>query len=274
MISLTLQNIFIAVGLFVTSYYTFRFVFLLVDILLPGKSLSNYGAGKDGWAVVTGATDGIGRALCIEMAQKKMNLILVSRNMEKLNTLKAELEEFGIKVKVVSIDFASAASKDWDSVKNVIESVNVSALINCAGLSHDYPKPFEQEDLSRCDDILEVNCNSLTKMTRLVIPRMKTRRNGLILNIGSFVSTVPSPYLAMYSGSKSFVQVFSQALGAELARCGSSQPFTTVPYFSHALINYIVETYMSRKFWLNLSKGHLEGIRKRALAKQAKAKKQ
>ncbi|PVV03320.1 hypothetical protein BB560_002217 [Smittium megazygosporum] len=273
--------IFLGLGVFTFSYGFFRFLFMIVDFIRPGKALFTYGAGRGNWAVVTGATDGIGKALSIELAKNKFNL-------------------------------------DWDRVKSVMENLTVSILINCAGLSHEFPKPFETEDEERCDDIIEVNINSLTKMTRLVIPQMKSRRNGLILNIGSFVSLVPSPYLSVYSGSKSFVQSYSAALGAELERfgilvqyvstyyvvskmskirkpnfttptaevyaksilsrigsgCGSLYPYTTVPYFSHALIHFAAQNLFSPKFWLDFSFNHLEGVRKRALKKQARLAKE
>ncbi|OLY82348.1 Very-long-chain 3-oxoacyl-CoA reductase [Smittium mucronatum] len=311
------NDLFLCAGIFVVAYYVFRIAFMFVDLFLkPGKSLTDYGAGKGDWAVITGATDGIGAALAKVFAQRKLNLFLISRSQEKLETEKTKLEGLGVSVKILPVDFSKATEADWNSIRNALKPLPVSILVNCVGISHEFPKPFEEEDEERCQTIIDLNVMALTKMTRIVIPKMKSRKNGLIINMGSFASLIPSPFLAMYSGSKAFVKSFSTALGAELKPhgilvqhintayvvskmskvrnpswttpmpkdyavsmvehlsngCGSVDPFTSVPFVSHALMNFVIENCLPRIFWLDYNYNMLSGIRKRALNKAAKEK--
>ncbi|OMJ26702.1 Very-long-chain 3-oxoacyl-CoA reductase [Smittium culicis] len=310
-----MSYLFLSTGVFVISYYTFRVAFLFFDIFMkPGKQLTDYGAGKGNYAVVTGATDGIGAALSQVLAENKFNLLLISRSADKLKEKKDQFSKLGVTVKTLPVDFAKATDADWATIKKEVNSLPVSILINCVGISHDFPKPFEEEDEERCQMIMDLNVMALTKMTRIVIPQLKEKKNGLILNMGSFASLIPSPFLAMYSGSKSFVKSFSLAIGAELkpfgilvqhintyyvvskmskvrnpsfttpmpkeyavnllshigSGCGTIEPYTSVPYFSHALMNFVVENCLPRKFWLDFNHNMLSGIRKRAIAKKAR----
>ncbi|PWA03551.1 hypothetical protein BB558_000229 [Smittium angustum] len=312
---LSFTGLFYGIGIFISGYYISRLIFLLFDIYLkPAKKLTDFGAGKGDWAVITGATDGIGKALATELAANKMNLILISRSESKLEETKKELQKDGILIKTIAVDFAQAKDSDWDLIKQTIKPLRTSILINSVGISHEFPKPFEEEDQERCDTIIELNIKALVNMTRIVVPKMKERKNGLIINMGSFVSLVPSPFLAMYSGSKSFVKSFSQAIGSELfpfgilvqhvntyyvvskmskirkpsfttplpdvyarsllshigSGCGTIEPFTSVPFLSHALLSFVIENCFSRKFWLDIYHNMLQDVRKRALAKQAR----
>ncbi|OMH81413.1 Very-long-chain 3-oxoacyl-CoA reductase [Zancudomyces culisetae] len=191
---------------------------MFVDLFIsPSKKLSALGAGKGAWAIVTGSTDGIGKGFAEELARNKVNLVLISRSQDKLDAVAKEIKnESKVQVKTIRVDFANATKEDYERVKKEIQPLNVTMLFNNAGVSHEYPKEFEIEDDERNRQILEVNVNALTKMSRLVAEKFKAQKNGLIVNTGSFSALVPSPFLAFYSGSKSFVQAYSQAIGAEL----------------------------------------------------------
>lgn len=183
--------------------------------LRPAKRLSKYGA----WAVVTGATDGIGRAMAEELARSGMRLVLVSRTQDKLEKLADELPT---ESRCVAVDFASADAKDWDRVVKVIEDIEVGVLINNVGMSYPHAMYLNEVDAELETALLKVNVESCLRMCRIVIPGMLKRRRGAIVNIGSAAGTVlPSdPLYSIYAGSKSFVDGFSRSLYTELRPFG------------------------------------------------------
>ena len=90
-------------------------------------------------------------------------------------------------------------------------------LINNVGLSHAIPVPFTETPAEELDAIVNINCLSTLRVTQPIAQSMKQRKRGLILTMGSFGGTYPTPLLATYSGSKAFLAQWSSALGAELA---------------------------------------------------------
>ncbi|CEH11754.1 3-ketoacyl-reductase [Ceraceosorus bombacis] len=230
--------VFLFVISFVGAYHltllSFSFArFILSTFLLPGVSLRKYkavtgkgnpdagaGAADSSWAIVTGASDGIGAEFAKQLAKKGFNVVLASRTESKLRSLASEIAASSpsVETKVVAIDFATAgpkAEKGWADLKSAVEGLDVGVLVNNVGVSHSMPVPFAETSDGEIDSIVNVNISSLLKVTKLVLPGMQKRRRGLILNLGSFAGQYPTPLLATYSGSKSFLISWSQALGAE-----------------------------------------------------------
>jgi len=205
---------------------TAKFIFslskmVLQTFILPGQSLKNYGAQKGAWALVTGATDGIGREFARQLAKAGFNIVLVSRSSEKLAAAANEIEgEYKVSSKIYSIDFSKADVKAFDGLAETINGLDISVLVNNVGKSHDLPVYFHETEQQEIDDILQININSTLRITRIVLPSLLARKKGLILNIGSFAAAVPSAMLATYAGSKGFLATWSQALGEELKHKG------------------------------------------------------
>ncbi|KDE06030.1 hypothetical protein MVLG_03584 [Microbotryum lychnidis-dioicae p1A1 Lamole] len=219
----TLTTFFFAlVGAAWLGSYALSFVRMIVDISRPGLPLTRFGAKKGAWAVVTGATAGIGRDFALQLAAAGFNVFLASRTASKLEEISQEItSKFpSIKTQVHSIDFASASSEDYKAFGNALESLEVGVLINNVGKSYDEPMFFQDLPDQDSADIIEININATLKTTKLVLPGMISRRRGLILTVGSFAGLVPSPLLAVYSASKAFVSTWSQALGSELKGTG------------------------------------------------------
>ncbi|KAF7974355.1 hypothetical protein HWV62_12306 [Athelia sp. TMB] len=191
--------------------------------LLSGTSLKKFGAKKGAWAVVTGASDGIGREYALQLAKAGFNILLVARNQQMLSTLAEEIgTKYGpsVTAKVQLIDFAQNNEAAFQSLANVIESLDVGVLVNNVGKSHEMPVDFIDTPPSEIADILTININGTLRLTSIVLPIMKRRRSGLILNMGSFAGAVPSPMLATYSASKAFLTTFTAALAPEVAPYG------------------------------------------------------
>ncbi|KAJ1955659.1 hypothetical protein IWQ62_005481 [Dispira parvispora] len=294
---------------------------LVFDIFLnPGLSLTRFGAGQGHWAVVTGATDGIGKQFALDLARRKFNVLIIARNPAKLDAVVEEIRAVNPEsaVKQFQLDFAHPTEAQYLELKALLDELTVSVLVNNVGVSHDMPVPFHLETEERINDIVSVNIKAMLKMTHMVVPQMISRSRGLIINSGSFVATVPTPLLSVYSGSKAFVSTWSQALGAELqskgvivehlntyfvvsamskirrssfmiptpdvyvrkvlsrigVRGGSNVPFTSSPILGHALADWAVDNFFSRRFWLMYNLTLHQDIRKRALKKRELAAKE
>ncbi|KAH8551240.1 hypothetical protein BGW37DRAFT_495357 [Umbelopsis sp. PMI_123] len=210
------------VGALFAAVKAYSFIKMILDVLIvPGISLSKFGAGKGSWAVITGASDGIGKEFAMQLAKKKFNLLLVSRTESKLQELAKELEQaHGVQTKTYAMDFTKGESSDYSNLGEIINTIEVGVLVNNVGTNHDIPTLFDEESEETIANIVEVNINGTLKTSKLVIPQMKARRSGLILNLGSFSGLVATPYLSVYSAGKAFLSTWSQALGTELAGDG------------------------------------------------------
>lgn len=187
-------------------------------LLRPGKNLVKQGK----WAVVTGATDGIGYAMCEEFARKGLNVVLISRTLDNLNTKAKELSEKYPKIhtKVLDIDYSRFDENAQGRVGNLLTLLaadgGISTLVNNVGISYPYTKYFHELDDERVTQLIKINIDSTTYMTRLVLPYMLEARKGNIVNISSAAGVSTSPLLAQYGAAKSYIAMFSRALNYEL----------------------------------------------------------
>ncbi|PSN69174.1 NAD(P)-binding protein [Corynespora cassiicola Philippines] len=191
---------------------------LLSLFVLPGQSLTNFGP-RGSWALITGASDGIGKEFALALAKKGYNLILVSRTESKLTALASDISaKYGPKIstKTLSMDFAQNKDSDYAALKKLVEGLDISILVNNVGLSHSIPVPFTETSAQEMNDIIVINCMATLRVTQLVTPGMISRKRGLILTMASTGGFFPTPLLATYSGSKAFLQQWSTALGSEL----------------------------------------------------------
>ncbi|CAG8452728.1 14741_t:CDS:2 [Acaulospora colombiana] len=118
------------------------------------------------------------------------------------------------------MDFTNGEPKNYQNLKEIINQLDVGVLVNNVAMNHEIPTPFILETDELIQNIVEVNISGLLKVTKIVLPGMLSRNRGLIINVGSFSGMVATPYLSVYSGSKAFMNTWSQALGAELKSKG------------------------------------------------------
>jgi len=173
---------------------------------------------NDKWALVTGASSGIGVALARELAGFGANLILTGRRKERLDALAAELTVKGTAVRTIAADLNDPAAPQqiYDATEG--QGLGVDILINNAGLGQFgafCSCPAEQE-ISQ----VRVNCEAVVRLSRLFVPRMVERRRGWVLIVASTASFQPIPYLNTYAATKVFDRFFAQGLAAEVARFG------------------------------------------------------
>ncbi|KAJ5362853.1 hypothetical protein N7541_003697 [Penicillium brevicompactum] len=212
----------LAAGALQVGCHVWTFVRVLLSLfVLPGKPLRSFGP-PGSWAVVTGASDGLGKEFALQLAKAKFNIVLVSRTASKLETLSEDItKQFPqVQTKTLAMDFSQNSDADYEALNQLVSELEVSVLVNNVGLSHSIPVPFAQTPAAEMADIVTINCTGTLRVTQLVVPGMMQRRRGLILTMGSFGGLLPTPFLATYSGSKAFLQHWSTALGGELAPYG------------------------------------------------------
>ncbi|XP_056463594.1 very-long-chain 3-oxoacyl-CoA reductase-B [Gadus chalcogrammus] len=187
---------------------------LRVWVLGNGRLVSPGSLGQ--WAVVTGATDGIGKAYAEELARRGFNIVLISRSQEKLDDVSKAIEsKCEVQTKTIAADFSTRDI--YPKIEEGLAGLEIGVLVNNVGVSYGYPEFFLSiPNLdSFINTLINVNITSVCQMTSLVLPRMVQRKKGAILNISSASALAPIPLLTVYSASKAFVDFFSRGLEAE-----------------------------------------------------------
>jgi short-subunit dehydrogenase len=172
-------------------------------------------ANNNGWALVTGASSGIGYELAKLFAQDGYNIIAVARTEEDLQKVADEFaQQYGVQVEVMPKDLfgEKAATELYNDVK--AKGIEIEVLVNDAGQG--VYGLFAETDLEEQMKIIHLNIVSLTGLTYHFLKDMKARNSGKILQLGSVVSELPAPYQAVYGGTKAYVLSFSEALISEL----------------------------------------------------------
>lgn len=170
-------------------------------------------------ALITGASSGIGAELAREFAKDKIDVILTARREDKLAALAAELsEKYGIEATVIALDLAKPSGADelFKKVKSLRKSVNY--LVNNAGFGDN--GDFVDSDLSKQEEMINLNVLTLTKLCHLFGSEMKQSKKGTILNLASTASFQPGPTMSVYFATKHFVLALSEAIAEELRPYG------------------------------------------------------
>ncbi len=170
-------------------------------------------------ALITGASNGIGLELAKVHASKGGDLVLVARNIAKLNELKAELEkQYQVKVYTIGKDLSApnAALEVYEETKK--QHIQIDYLINNAGFG-DFGM-FVDLDWSKQLQMINLNITTLTHFTHLYLQDMVKRKSGKIMNVASTAAFQSGPTMAVYYATKAYVLSFSEAIDNEVSDKG------------------------------------------------------
>jgi len=169
------------------------------------------------WALVTGASAGIGIEFARALAREGVSCVLTARREDRLRSLAAEIEKhYGVATRVVAADLADASGPD--RIIDELGDLSIGIFINNAGFG--YAGRFDKLETSRLRDLVQVNCVAPVVLASRLLPGMVQRRRGAMIVSGSIAGRQPLPRHSIYAASKAFDQLFGEALWAELRGSG------------------------------------------------------
>jgi short-subunit dehydrogenase len=166
------------------------------------------------YALITGATSGIGFELAKLFAADHYNLVITGRNLQELDAKAVELKQQGVEVVTIAKDLFNRqeAFDLYDEVK--AKGIEIDVLVNDAGQG--LYGEFKDTDINRELQIIDLNIASLVIITKQFLKDMVARNDGKILNLASIASKTPGPWQSIYHGTKAFVLSFTEAIREEL----------------------------------------------------------
>ncbi|KAL8572774.1 hypothetical protein ACOMHN_030356 [Nucella lapillus] len=191
------------------------------------------------WAVVTGGSDGIGRAYAMELARRGMNIVLISKDEKKLIKAAEEIEEeYLVQVEYISVDFSLEVKEGlYDTIWAGVAGKEIGVLVNNVGVMYDYPQMFLDVPEKKLWQLIHVNMAAATMMTHMILPQMVKRQRGAVVNMSSGACVHVTPQVTVYAATKAYLDYFSRALEFEYRDCG-----ITV----QCLLPFYVSTRMTR----------------------------
>jgi short-subunit dehydrogenase len=165
------------------------------------------------WALVTGASSGIGRAFANQLAQQGIDLILVARREERLNQIADSLEaDYHINTKVLALDLANETGRR--ALYDQTSELDIGLIVAAAGFGTS--GRFTESNIDQELELIEVNCKSVIDQCHHFANRFKARGGGGIILFSSIVAFQGVPFSANYAASKAYIQSFGEALEQEL----------------------------------------------------------
>ncbi|KZP01746.1 NAD(P)-binding protein [Calocera viscosa TUFC12733] len=217
---------------YLTSLSTF-----VQNHLLKRCTIDSYRASPKSYALVTGASDGIGKGVARELVRRGFNVVIHGRNRQKLEGVKHEIEALGkdSDVRILVAD-ASEEKVDWAGIEKELEGLELTVLVNNAGGMPIPSISFDAQPYSSIEAGVRLNALFPMQLTHLLLPRMRSLPSPTaVLFIGSIASELPPPYMAAYACSKAFVQTLARSLSFDERRLLHSR--VEVHYVQTANVN-------------------------------------
>lgn len=182
------------------------------------------------WALVTGASGGLGEAIARDLATRGMKLVLTARSVDRLTSIAASIEaDTGVEVRTCPADLSQPGAADKLDRWLDGNGIEIDVLVNNAGVG--IHGAFATQDLDRLRAMIQLDVMALTELTHSHARRMLDRGRGRILLVGSMAAYQPVALLSAYAAAKAYVLAFGEALHVELA------PTVTVTVLSPGLMD-------------------------------------
>ena len=170
------------------------------------------------WALVTGASSGIGKSYALQLAQRGVHCVVTARRTERLESLSDHIERnFNVSCIVISQDISTPIE-----IKQLLKKIDthpqipkIDIVINNAGVGS--CRPFLNLSAEQASRMINLNCTAVSVISRHFAKKMVQINSGIIINVSSLTAASPVPFMADYAASKSFVNYFTLALQSELA---------------------------------------------------------
>ncbi|MGE5325864.1 MAG: SDR family NAD(P)-dependent oxidoreductase [Deltaproteobacteria bacterium] len=167
------------------------------------------------YALITGASSGIGECFARALAARKHNLVLVARSKDKLEALAEELSaKHRLRAAAFAADLSRPGAASALAERLAAKKLPVDLLVNNAGFGA--RGEFWHLSLERMQEMMQLNVLTLVELTHRLIPAMIANKSGAVINVSSTASFQPVPYTTIYGATKAFVTSFSMALAEEL----------------------------------------------------------
>lgn len=166
-------------------------------------------------AFISGATSGIGEACAVFLAKMGVNLVLAARREETLKVLKKKFAEYNIDVETLVLDVTQRESVKT-ALEILLEKKSIDILINNAGLALGLDK-IDQGDIDDWEGMIDTNVKGLLYVSRVIIPQMRKRNRGHIINLGSIAGAMTYPNGNVYCATKAAVHALGEAMNIDLA---------------------------------------------------------
>lgn len=180
------------------------------------RMAERYGPGS--WALITGASDGLGKAFAQDLARHGFSLVLVARTPSKLDRLRDELQASGTQVRTVAADLSRTDDATYTAMAAAVRDLDLSVLINCVGAT--VHRRYVDVPTATLRHLLAVNVTTTAMVTRLMLPALlrhaaSTGRRAALLNVGSIVGRFYWPGTQLYGACKAFIDHLTVPLAHE-----------------------------------------------------------
>lgn len=216
------ETLFQYCGLLTACFYLLQ-LFQSIYPFIRASSLPRYLRRPNSWALITGASSGIGFGFAQELCSRGFNVIIHGRNRTKLERLKADLQrqfpDRSIRIAVADAMYSDVAGSIKDIVSS-LQDVHLTVLINniggIAGIVSPQFKTLARHTAEEIDATIKVNDVFATHITGALLPLLQKNQPSLVMNIGSVSARLIMPYLSVYSAAKAYNEAFNNCLAAEM----------------------------------------------------------
>ena len=173
--------------------------------------------GKGSWVVITGGSDGVGKAFCFQFAKRGFNVVIIARNQEKCEGVVREIKELypNTETRIIVADFTESWKEEFtEKIEKETSDLDISVVVNNVGQLN--INQYSEYPIDQIRNQIIVNCLSQALITRIFLPKLMTRsQKSAIISLSSLGSQFPRPYFQIYSATKAFNDYLSRGLAEE-----------------------------------------------------------